>query len=302
MTLSITVVGALYALPEAADGPPGAGAVTRAGGIGSQLAVLLARLGPAVRYVAGVLPGECCPELRSPLVGEGVEVAPFWLTGHGAGDGSGSSHEGQAEAPEEVLAELKPTLAGDDLGQVLWLTLELGDEELLESLAASHGEERILALHLAPPRELSAELLSRLNLVVSGEPSGGVVARCSEERQSQRGLLRRIGAYGPGRAVVLGRRSATLFDGERFFEVEGPSPAEPRLSDAVRELVFSATLSVALAEGRRVERALALALRTAALSPAAAGNFPDLPSVEALRSILGEREAPPREPRTDSLT
>jgi sugar/nucleoside kinase (ribokinase family) len=253
-----------------------------------------------VRYVAGVQPGECCPELRAPLVSEGVEVAPFLHPSDQPPAARGSHPQEPVDNGGEEPDDLKPTLAGADLGHVLWLTLELNDQELLESLAASHGEKRTLALHLSPARELGAEILSRLNLVVSGEAAGAVLARCTQERQGQRGLLRRIGAYGPGRAVILGQRSATHFDGERFLEVQGP--AGNGLSDTVRELVFSATLSAALAEGPWIEHALALALKSAALSPAGSGAFPELPSAEALWEVFSEREGPPGEARGDAAT
>jgi sugar/nucleoside kinase (ribokinase family) len=248
--------------------------------------VVLTRLGCSVRYVCGVLPRECCPELRAPLVGEGIQVAPFLLS-PAAGHTPPLPFE-TAEDEDEEPGELRPTLAAETVGDGLLLTLELPDAELLEALELCRGDQRLLALHLAPGREVPPTALAEANLLLAGEAEAGQAARSSEERLSQKGLLRRLGAFGPGRSVVLGPRGATLFDGERFFEAEAPAPGQPGLAPALRQAVFSAVLCAALAEGRRVERALGAALAAAALPPSAEGPFPDLPSTEGLLAALAD--------------
>lgn len=294
MSQRFTVVGALYALPVA-PGDPEAEPLT--GGLGAALAVVLTRLGCSVRYVCGVLPGECCPELRAPLVGEGIQVAPFLLSA-GPGHTPPLPFEGDGQEAEEP-GELRPTLAAETPGDGLLLTLELPDAELLEALELCRGDQRMLALHLAPGREVPPPALAEANLLLAGEAEAGQAARSSEERLSQKGLLRRLGAFGPGRSVVLGARGATLFDGERFFEAEAPSPGPSSLAAALRQAVFSAVLCAGLAEGRRVERALTAALTAAALPPSGEGPFPGLPSAEGLLAALAETG--PRDARGDAV-
>lgn len=293
MSHSFTVVGALYSLPGAPEDPD---SEPLTGGLGAALAVVLTRLGCSVRYVCGVLPRECCPELRAPLVGEGIQVAPFRLA-PGPGHTPPLPFEDGGDDAEEP-GELRPTLAAEAPGDGVLLTLELPEAELLEALELCRGDQRLLALHLAPGREVPPTALAEANLLLAGETEAGQAARSSEENLSQKGLLRRLGAFGPGRSVVLGARGATLFDGERFFEAEAPAPGLPALAPALRQAVFSAVLCAVLAEGRRVERALGAALAAAALPPSGEGPFPDLPSAEGL--LTAHAEAGAREVRGDS--
>jgi len=288
VSLRLGVVGALRSIQRMrADEPEGFDGERLPVSLGASLAVVAARLGADVHFVAGLPPGTDHPELRAPLTAEGVALHTFELEPQPAGvaelmgaaraDDVQSDSEALPAMPDDLRAAL--TEAGEC--DLMLVQLELSDLVLAWVGHELRAAGRPWMVHAAPARELDAERLAGVDGLVLAESAARVLARSRGDEVSCKGLLRRLSALGP-RKVCLYRPVAgsQAFDGERLWEVdpEGASPGD--LLGA--ELVFTAALALALAGGERTEAALQRAQELALLPGSGREPFAGLPDPERL--------------------
>jgi ribokinase len=264
------------------------------GGRGAAQAVAAARLGARVDLI-GVLeadgPGA---ELRSALLAEGVGLGslvelseaatavgartrPTRVRG-AAGIGVAS---GGALTPEQVEAASAAIVQA----QVLLARLEPSDATLRRAFELARAAGALVVLEGAPGREVPAELLSLVDVLVVDPHSGPALARVDAGDCSDSGLLRRLGALGPGRIVLRAKGGKALtFDGEQCQE-QAALPAAPVDSCAAAD-AYCAALATALAEGQRFDQCLRFAAAAAALSTEVQGGPPHWPRREEVDARL----------------
>ncbi len=281
MSLRVGVVGALRAVQRVGGEEPGGYDGERLPvSLGASLAVVAARLGADVQFVAGLPAGADHPELRAPLTAEGVALHTFELEMKSATVGTlMAEDEGAPErrVPEDLRAALLEAGECD----VTLVQLELPNDVLGWVGDELRAAGRPWMVHAAPARELEAERLAGVDALVLSEGAARVLARSRGDEVSCKGLLRRLAALGPHK-VCLYRPVAgsQAFDGERLWEVEAPGAFPGDLLSA--ELVFTASLALGLAGGERTEAALERAQELALLPGSGSEPFGSLPVPERL--------------------
>lgn len=288
MSLRVGVVGALRSVQRMrAEEPEGFDGERLPVSLGASLAVVAARLGADVHFVAGLPAGADHPELRAPLTAEGVALHTFEWEPQAAGVAElmGAAGEAPEGAPSAGLPpapeDLRLALAEAGECDLMLVQLELSDLALAWVGDELRSSGRPWMVHAAPARELHAERLSGVDCLVLSESAARVLARSRGDEVSCKGLLRRLSALGP-RKVCLYRPVAgsQAFDGERLWEVDpvGASPGD--LLGA--ELVFTAALALGLASGERTAAALQRAQELALLPGSGREPFAGLPDPDRL--------------------
>ena len=282
MSLRLGVVGALRSVQRVrADEPEGFEGERLPVSLGASLAVVAARLGADVHFVAGLPAGTDHPELRAPLAAEGVALHTFDSALPSAGVAELMGGEGSAACLPPAPEDLRLALAEAGECDLTLVQLELGDPALAWVGDELRASGRPWMVHAAPARELEAERLAGVDCLVLAEGAARVLARCRGDEVSCKGLLRRMSALGP-RKVCLYRPVAgsQAFDGERLWEVEpeGASPGDLLAA----ELVFTAALALGLAAGERTQAALERAQGLALLPGSGRAPFRGLPDPERL--------------------
>ena len=282
MSLRLGVVGALRSVQRVrADEPEGFEGERLPVSLGASLAVVAARLGADVHFVAGLPAGTDHPELRAPLAAEGVALHTFDSALPSAGVAELMGGEGSAACLPPAPEDLRLALAEAGECDLTLVQLELGDPALAWVGDELRASGRPWMVHAAPARELEAERLAGVDCLVLAEGAARVLARCRGDEVSCKGLLRRMSALGP-RKVCLYRPVAgsQAFDGERLWEVE-PEGARPGDLLAA-QLVFTAALALGLAAGERTQAALERAQGLALLPGSGRAPFRGLPDPERL--------------------
>jgi len=302
MSESICVLGALHMdltievqrLPSVGETEIGKGLEVHPGGKGATQAVAAARLGASVSLVGAVGDDGWGADLRSALLTEGVNLASVISSGeavtgvalrarHASGESATVIGPGANRMVGlEVVEAARETLAA---AKVFLCQLEIGDDALAAAVELARASGALVMLNAAPARELPRELLAKVDVVVANRREGARLARVEKDECSDSGLLRRLAALGPAKAILTrGKRGAMFFDGERTIEQAG-FPAE-RLDSTAASDAFCGALAVALAEELRWDKALRFACAAAALSSEVQGAFPSLPTRAELEPRL----------------
>lgn len=283
MSLRVGVVGALRSVQRLrADEPEGFDGERLPVSLGASLAVVAARLGADVRFIAGLPADIDHPELRAPLTAEGVALHTFELESQPASvaDLMGPEESGSSALPPAPEG-LRLALAEAGECDVTVVQLELSDLALAWVCDELRANGRPWMVHAAPARELEAERLAGVDCLILAESAARVLARSRGDEVSCKGLLRRLSALGP-RKICLYRPVAgsQAFDGERLWEVEPEGAIPGDLLGA--ELVFTAAVALALAGGERTQVALARAQELGLLPGSGREPFGGLPEPDRL--------------------
>jgi ribokinase len=303
MSETICVLGALHLdltvdvdrLPTAGETAIGQGLSVSPGGKGAAQAVAAARLGADVDLIGVVGDDGRGSDLRAALLEEGVDLSSL-VTREGAETGVGLRARlptGEAAAviglgvnaalgPEQV-DQAAPVILG---AKVLLAQLELTDAALRRGAELAREAGVLVVLNAAPRREVPKDLLALVDVLVCNRREGAHLVHEQPDEVSDNGLVRRLGALGPGRVVLTrGIDGALGFDGERCLESPGFAAAQADPTAAAD--AFCGALAVALAEGQRFEDALRFGCAAAGLSTEVEGAFASLPR----RAVLEERLA-----------
>lgn len=305
MSESICVLGALHMdltveverMPAAGETEIGKALEVHPGGKAATQAVAAARLGAEVSLVGAVGNDGWGADLRSALLAEGIGLSGVAsidgaVTGVGlrarnkAGDGATVIGPGaNSRVGPEVVAGAREAIAA---AKVFLCQLELGEEPIAVGVEIARNGGALVVLNAAPSREVSAEVLGMVDVLVVNRREGARLARVDRDECSDSGLARRLLALGPSRVILTrGRDGALYFDGNQSIEQAG-FPAE-RLDSTAAADAFCGALAVALSEEQRWDQALRFACAAAGLSSEVEGAFPSLPG----RELLDQRLASP---------
>jgi ribokinase len=284
-SINVDLVTRVPRLPEPGETVIGGTFHKTHGGKGANQAVAAARLGASTLIVGAVGGDEFGREARAVLAREGVDVS--WLGTSDLPTGvaqilvgetgenliavaSGANGDVSAERVTEALrAALAP-------GAVVLASLEVPVEAVEAAAAVARERGCRLILNPAPARDLPAELLSSCDLLTPNEIEARVLGLSQPEALWERGVS----------AVVVTRGSAgadLLRPGARVHH-QAAFPVEVVDTTGAGD-AFSATLAWALAGGRSLEEAVALAAAGGALATRAMGaraGFGAREEVEAL--------------------
>jgi ribokinase len=272
--VSVTVVGSanidLVArterLPRPGETVTGASFDRIPGGKGANQAVAAARLGADVRFVGAVGRDDFARQALEALRGDGVQADVVELDAQ-----TGIALIVVDDAGENTIvvapganAELRPEHVVAREADAVLCQLEIP----LDTVAEAARQARFLCLNAAPAKELPAELLARVDLLVVNRYE-------LETLGPQEGLV----------ALTLGPEGAVLLEGG-----EEVARAEPPRVDAVDGTAagdaFTACLLVALLESRPRDEALRRACAAGAIAASRPGAQPSLPTAPEVDAIL----------------
>lgn len=256
------------------------------GGKGANQAIAAARAGADVLMIGAVGDDAFGTSLRSVLSGAGVAVDRLRTvpgptgTAHIVVDSRGGNSivvvPSANATVTDLFAEDRAALDGCD---ALLLQLELPMAAVLAGALAGRACGARVVLTPAPAGVLPDELLATADLLVPNEHEAAALTGLHDPRSSLSALLERV----PEVVITLG--AAGCLYGSRSGEVlHVPAVAVDAVDTTAAGDTFVGALTVALAEGVAVERALRWASAAAALSvqrPGASSSMPTRAEIDA---------------------
>ncbi|HEU5158628.1 MAG TPA: ribokinase [Streptosporangiaceae bacterium] len=272
--------------------PPGRGETvtgrefrTVPGGKGANQAIAAARAGAAVRFFGAVGDDDFGPRLRATLADAGADVSRLRTVSGASGiahivvaDDGGNSIIVVAGANAAATAPEPRDLAGC---AALLLQLELPMPAVLAAAGAARAAGVPVVLTPAPVRDLPADLLAGVDLLVPNEHEAARITGVADPEHALAALLERV----PEAVITLGERGALY--GSRGAEPIRVSAPEVRAVDTTAAGdTFAGALAVARAEGGPPESALRFAAAAAALSVRTAGASTSMPARADIETFL----------------
>ncbi len=282
---------AVGALPLAGQTLLATGRTGGPGGKGLNQAVASARAGARTRFVGAVGADPEGAELLQVLADDGIEALVRRTEGRTGlavvmVDASGENAIVVASgANAELVGLRRDELAAVTVAEVLLMQLEVPVPTVAEAARAARDAGTLVVLNAAPQRELPPAVTDHLDLLVvnegearglaAGPPESPALPAAAREADVDRHvdrLLERV----PAVVVTLGPRGAL------YRSREGARHLEPGRPVAVTDTTgagdtFAGYLAAALAEGRPVPGALAVANAAAALCVQRPGAVPAVP-------------------------
>lgn len=244
---------------------------TALGGKGQNQAVASARAGAATAFIGALGDDAFGSSIRAGLAADGIrtegvrEVDAPTGTALIAVDDSGENTI-IVEAGANALLQLgDPDAAAIAAAELLVLQLEIPLETATRAavLAAEAGT-RVL-LNAAPVRELPAELLAHVDILVVNEHEGAFLARDGD-----------VSALAPVVIVTLGAEGAVVHErGAPGARIAAPQVSAVDTTGAGD--TFCGALAALLAEGAPLVDAVRFAVAAASLSVQSAGAVPSIP-------------------------
>jgi ribokinase len=278
---NLDIVATTERLPHPGETVTADGYFEACGGKGANQVIAAARAGARAAFVGAVGDDDAARQLRAAFAADDVDVSHLVTVDAPTGRALiGVSHDGEnlimvVPGANHVLSVADVEAAGDVIAQarVLLLQCEVPLDVIQRAVDRS-GTDTIVVLNPAPARELPAELLAELDLIVPNEHEvtllGGAAA-----------LL----AAGVGAVVVTeGPRGARLVtrDGETRIAPHRVTPIDTTgAGDA-----FCGALAARLAAGDTLAVALRAAVVGGALATLTRGAVPSLPTWSAIAPLL----------------
>jgi ribokinase len=282
---SMDIVAFVERAPEAGETLTGTGSKLGPGGKGSNQAIAAARLGADVTFIGSVGADAYGASLRAALGEAGADTS--LLRGSDAPTGTAHivvEHGGAnrivvvpgANGTLDGLTDCDRTaIAAADL---LLLQLEVPFETVVEAARFGHQAGTRVVLTPAPSRELPAELLDAVDVLVPNEHEAVQVAGVLGVDEAIEALVARV----PDVVVTLGEQggihAARGAERERFA-----APVVEAVDTTAAGDTFVGALALGLGEGRPWPDALARASMAAAISvgrPGASESMPDAAELE----------------------
>jgi ribokinase len=258
------------------------------GGKGANQAVAAARAGADVAFLGAVGEDSFGEDLRANLVGSGVDVSGLRTVPGASGvahivvdGGGGNSIIVVPGANGEVtgVAAGDPGIIGGSAA--LLLQLELPMEAVVS--AARTGRELGVPVYLtpAPARELPAELLESVDVLVPNQHEAAAITGRAEPREALAALLELV----PEVLLTLGEDGS--LHGRRGGEpLHVPARRVEAVDTTAAGDVFCGSFAVARAEGRTPEEAMRFAAAAAALSVQRHGASSSMASRDEVEALL----------------
>ncbi len=297
--MSVTVVGSLNEdvlvsvdrLPGRGETVIGRSAVVAPGGKGANQAAAAGRLGPGVHMVGRVGEDPAGDRQLAALAGSRVNVSRVHRTPRvPTGSAPIPVEEGSGENLIVVVPGANAELNAADAdvesvrrADVLLLQLEVPLATVVAAAAAATGR---VVLTPAPPQELPAELLERVDVLVPNEHELAQLAGEPAGERTPAELAELARSLTPRAVVVtLGARGALVVPADGPVLVQAPPPVVPVDTTGAGDC-FCGALAQALARGVELPDAVRYAVAAAALSTTAPGARGALPDDDAVRALL----------------
>lgn len=256
------------------------------GGKGSNQAVAAARLGAESHFV-GLIGDDKLGAIATDLyASEGVRTEHLWRTGarptgvgiivvNRAGDNGIILDMGANEllTAERVLEAEAQIAASDLVMTVLEIPLEAAAQAM--ALGRKHGVQTLF--NPAPAQRLPTDMLSDIDILTPNEIELRILlGREPDDPTPTPELARELKAHGVDRVIVtMGGRGALLLNEDGTENRVAPVQVDVVDTTGAGD-AFNAGLAVALAEGKRLEEAVAFASCTGALACTRLGVIPSL--------------------------
>lgn len=264
-SVNLDLVATADRLPAPGETVLGGAFASHPGGKGANQALAARRLGADVSLIAKVGRDANADQALALLKADGVDLSGLTIS-----DSAPTGVALIAVAPDGenqivVAPGANAALTPDDLPERIEGAL-IGQHEVpLDTLATAVRRcDGFVALNLAPAMEVSPDALRRADLLIVNETEAAFYGEAT--LLASGGLL----------AVTLGARGAVLYrDGQ---EAARAAPPAIEVIDATGAGdTFTAALTVAVLEGRKLEDALRFACAAGALATTKAGAQPSLP-------------------------
>jgi len=243
------------------------------GGKGANQAIAAARAGGEVAFVGAVGDDDFARPQRDNLVAAGVDVSRL-RTVPGASGVALIAVDEHAENLIVVAPGANAALTGLDAADravisaadVLLCQLEIPVETVAQAAATS----TFTVLNAAPARQLPAEVLSTVDLLVVNEGEAEVLAGRAARPEDLLDLVPRV-------VMTLGAQGAAYAD-RHGLRLDVAAPRVKAVDTTAAGDAFTGALAVAWAEGRPVEEAVRWACAAGAVCATRSGASSSLPS------------------------
>ena len=267
------------AIPSPGETVLSNGFSTALGGKGQNQAVAAARAGASAAFVCALGDDAFGGSIREGLAADGIDGAGVRTVDAPTGtaliavDDSGENTiivEAGANALLEIGDADAAAIASAD---VLVMQLEIPLETVAQAARNARRAGTRVLLNAAPIRELPAELLADVDILVVNEHEGAFLARDGD-----------VAALAPIVIVTLGAAGAVAYEGGA--EVRVPAPKVSAVDATGAGDTFCGALAARLAEGAPLDAALRFAVAAASLSVQKHGAVPSIPLREQIESAL----------------
>jgi ribokinase len=294
MPAAVVIVGSanvdqvfrVTAIPQPGETVLSHGFSTALGGKGQNQAVAAARAGAATAFIGALGSDAFGSSVREGLAADGIgtegvrEVGAPTGTALIAVDDSGENTI-IVEAGANALLELRDSdAAAIAAADVLVLQLEIPLETVTRAAALARAAGTRVLLNAAPIRELPAELLGNVDILVVNEHEGEFLARDGD-----------VSALAPVVIVTLGAAGAVAYEGGAGGDgrdgLRVPAPRVSAVDATGAGDTFCGALAARLAGGSPLEGALRFAVAAASLSVQRPGAVPSIPTrAETERALV----------------
>lgn len=298
--MSVAVVGSINQdliisvprQPQAGETVLGHGHFTGPGGKGANQAVAASRLGADVTFLGRV--GDDAPgrEMRAALAAAGIDVKGVGVDrGARTGlaiialddDGENAIIVSPGANARFEPGHLEPATDALDRAEVTLLQLEVPLETV--SRAAALAGHRLL-LNPAPARDLPAELLGVVDVLIPNQIELGLLAGVPEPRTIDNSATAAASISGPGAVVVtLGADGALVVVGGRTEHI--PAPEVDAVDTTGAGDAFCGALAEGLARGEPLMDAVVRAVYAGAAATTSVGAQSALPTHDDLEALMG---------------
>ena len=270
------------AIPSPGETVLSNGFSTALGGKGQNQAVAAARAGASAAFVCALGDDAFGGSIREGLAADGIDGTGVRTVDAPTGtaliavDDSGENTI-IVEAGANALLELGDAdAAAIASADVLVMQLEIPLETVAQAARSARRAGTRVLLNAAPIRELPAELLADVDILVVNEHEGAFLARDGD-----------VAALAPIVIVTLGAAGAVAYEGGG--EVRVPAPKVSAVDATGAGDTFCGALAARLAEGAPLDAALRFAVAAASLSVQKHGAVPSIPLREQIESACVSR-------------
>ncbi|MDK3255501.1 ribokinase [Blastococcus capsensis] len=298
--MSVTVVGSLNEdvlvavdrLPGRGETVVGRAATLTPGGKGANQAAAAGLLGPGVHMVGRVGEDPAGARQLAALAASRVNVGRVLRTvGAPTGSATIPVEEGSGENLIVVVPGANALLTAADVdvpsvreAQVVLLQLEVPLDSVAAAARAATGT---VVLTPAPPQDLPAALLERVDVLLPNEHELVQLAGADAGDRSPAALTDLARRVTRGAVVVtLGARGALVVPADGGAALLQPPPPVAAVDTTGAGDCFSGALGQALAAGAALTDAVRYAVAAAALSTTGPGARGALPDDDAVRALL----------------
>jgi ribokinase len=287
MSAAVVIVGSanvdqvfrVAAIPAPGETVLSSGFSIALGGKGQNQAVAAARAGAETAFIGALGDDAFGASIRDGLAADRIGTAGVRSVDAPTGtaliavDDSGENTI-IVEAGANALLELREAdAAAIAEAAVLVLQLEIPLDTVTAAATAARAAGTRVLLNAAPIRDLPAELLANVDILVVNEHEGAFLARGAA-----------VETLAPVVIVTLGAAGAVAY--ENGGEVRVPAPKVSAVDATGAGDTFCGALAAVLAEGAPLDSALRFAVAAASLSVQKHGAVPSIPARDSIESAL----------------